>query len=75
MKRRPRTLPPSAPIALEAKERARIEAARAYLERTHEAFAQALCSATALGASARGVLAGPVVKRRSRAGRENGDTV
>ncbi|MCL4758160.1 MAG: hypothetical protein KJZ96_07405 [Rhodocyclaceae bacterium] len=74
MKRRHRTLPPSAPVGLEAEERARIEAARTYLKRTHEAFAQALRSATSLEASGRGVLAGPLVKRRSRAGREGGGT-
>lgn len=74
MKRSNRTLPPSAPVALEAEENARIEATRAYLERTREAFAQALRTASALGASGRGVLAGPVVKRSSRAGCESGGT-
>lgn len=74
MKTRRRTLPPSAPVAPEAEELARIEAARTYLEHTHDTFAQALRSASALGASGRAVLAGPVVKRRSRAGREGGGT-
>lgn len=70
VKKRKRTVSPAVSQELED---ARLMAARAYQERTREAFAQALREASSLGALGRGVLAGPMVKNRSLKGRGSCD--
>lgn len=70
MKRRRRPAPRAAELStLEAEDRAQLEAAKAYLERTRGTYATAFREARALGPIGHGVLAGPMAKRRSRAGR------